>query len=207
MSDPRSPLNEQISALMDGAVSGQECVGAVQQVLADPEGDRVWHSYHVVGDALRSSALAPTGDDHVFWEKLSLRLDQEPARVQWSEDSAAEPLALQVPLAIPHTTRVAANAPVWKWKLLAGAACSALVAVVGLGVWTQQVAPSGAQVALQTVPQDTQAWAEIEGDAGVMLRDPHLDQLMAAHQQFGGHSALQAPSGFLRNATYQGPDR
>lgn len=207
MSDTRSPLNEQISALMDGAVNAQECVGAVQQILADPEGDRVWHSYHVVGDALRSIELAPAGDDHAFWEKLSLRLDQEPARVQWGEGGAAEPLALQVPLAIPHPPRVAANAPVWKWKLLAGAACSALVAVVGLGVWTQPVAPSGAQVALQTVPQDTQTWAAVEGDAGVMLRDPHLDQLMAAHQQFGGHSALQAPSGFLRNATYQGPAR
>jgi sigma-E factor negative regulatory protein RseA len=207
MSDIRSPLNEQISALMDGAVSAQECVGAVQQILADPEGDRVWHRYHVIGDALRSVALAPVGDDQAFWDKLSLRLDQEPAPVPWSRSSAAEPLALPVPLSIPHTTRVAANAPVWKWKLLAGAACSALVAVVGLGVWTQQVAPSGVQVALQTVPQDTQAWAAVEGDAGVMLRDPHLDQLMAAHQQFGGHSALQAPSGFLRNATYQGPAR
>ena len=207
MSDPRFPLHEQISALMDGAVSAQECVGAVQQVLADPEGDRVWYRYHFVGDALRSSAFAPPGDDHAFWEKLSLRLEQEPARVQLGEGSAADPLALQVPLAIPYTTRDAANAPVWKWKLLAGAACSALVAVVGLGVWTQQVAPSGVQVALQSVSQDTQTWAAVEGDAGVMLRDPHLDQLMAAHQQFGAHSALQAPSGFLRNATYQGPAR
>ena len=70
MSDIRSPLNEQISALMDGAVSAQECVGAVQQILADPEGDRVWHRYHVIGDALRSVALAPVGDDQAFWDKL-----------------------------------------------------------------------------------------------------------------------------------------
>jgi sigma-E factor negative regulatory protein RseA len=35
-----------------------------------------------------------------------------------------------------------------------------------------------------------------------MLRDPQLDALLAAHRQFGGTSALQMPSGFLRNATY-----
>jgi sigma-E factor negative regulatory protein RseA len=41
----------------------------------------------------------------------------------------------------------------------------------------------------------------------VMLRDPELDALMAAHQQMGGHSAWQMPSGFLRNATYERPVR
>jgi hypothetical protein len=39
----------------------------------------------------------------------------------------------------------------------------------------------------------------------VMLRDPHLDALMAAHRQFGGPSALQNSSGFLRNATFDMP--
>jgi sigma-E factor negative regulatory protein RseA len=41
----------------------------------------------------------------------------------------------------------------------------------------------------------------------VMIRDPHLDALMQAHQQLGGHSAWQMPSGFLRNATYEEPPR
>lgn len=37
----------------------------------------------------------------------------------------------------------------------------------------------------------------------VMLRNPELDALLLAHQQMGGHSALQMPSGFLRNATFE----
>ncbi len=41
----------------------------------------------------------------------------------------------------------------------------------------------------------------------VMLRDARLDELMAAHKQFGGTSALQKPAGFLRNATFDGPTR
>jgi sigma-E factor negative regulatory protein RseA len=43
--------------------------------------------------------------------------------------------------------------------------------------------------------------------APAMLRDPRLDQLLAAHRQLGGATALQAPSGFLRNATFEGPAR
>jgi sigma-E factor negative regulatory protein RseA len=43
------------------------------------------------------------------------------------------------------------------------------------------------------------------GSPQVMLRDPRLDQLLEAHQQAGG--ASQMPSGFLRNATFEGPTR
>jgi len=39
-------------------------------------------------------------------------------------------------------------------------------------------------------------------DAAVMLRDPRLDALLAAHRQHGGVTALQMPAGFLRNATF-----
>jgi len=38
-----------------------------------------------------------------------------------------------------------------------------------------------------------------------MLRDARLDALLEAHQQAGGGS--QMPSGFLRNATFEGPAR
>ena len=39
----------------------------------------------------------------------------------------------------------------------------------------------------------------------VMLRDPRLDALLEAHQQAGGGSHM--PSGFLRNATFEGQSR
>jgi sigma-E factor negative regulatory protein RseA len=40
-----------------------------------------------------------------------------------------------------------------------------------------------------------------------MIRDPQLDRLLAAHRQFGGATALQTSSGFLRSATFEGPAR
>jgi sigma-E factor negative regulatory protein RseA len=45
------------------------------------------------------------------------------------------------------------------------------------------------------------------GERGVMIRDPALDEFLAAHRQLGGASALQTPAGFLRNATFEGPTR
>jgi sigma-E factor negative regulatory protein RseA len=40
-----------------------------------------------------------------------------------------------------------------------------------------------------------------------MMRDPRLDQLLQAHRQFGGATALANSSSFLRNATFEGPSR
>ena len=56
-------------------------------------------------------------------------------------------------------------------------------------------------------PQATQVAKVEQAGPQVMIRDPHLDALMAAHKQFGGTSALQMPAGFLRNATFEGPSR
>jgi sigma-E factor negative regulatory protein RseA len=41
---------------------------------------------------------------------------------------------------------------------------------------------------------------------GVMIRDPRLDEFLAAHRQLGG-AALVAPAGYLRNATFDAPGR
>ena len=50
------------------------------------------------------------------------------------------------------------------------------------------------------------AVAENEGQQ-VMIRDPRLDELLAAHNQFGSTSALQMPAGFLRNDNFSTPSR
>ena len=42
---------------------------------------------------------------------------------------------------------------------------------------------------------------------GQLVRDSRLDRYLAAHKQFGGSSVLGVPSGFLRSATLQTPER
>lgn len=70
-------------------------------------------------------------------------------------------------------------------------------------VATQPIAVSAIEAS------QAQAPARLAGGGGgepqVMLRDARLDQLLEAHRQAGG--AAQMPSGFLRNATFDGPSR
>ncbi len=51
-------------------------------------------------------------------------------------------------------------------------------------------------------PDGTSALAVLS-EPQVMIRNPQLDALLAAHRQVGGASALQMPAGFLRNATFE----
>ncbi|MDZ7938643.1 MAG: sigma-E factor negative regulatory protein [Rhodoferax sp.] len=184
------PLEEQLSAFVDGELSHD----AVAQLLADVTlQDNLrddWHAYHVVGDVLRNEALAPRGTDTAFWSRVEQRLTQESAR----PEPMPEMVLVPRPMA-PANQR-------WAW--LVGAALSVVALTVSVGIW-QRTDVAGAQLAAST-PTVVIATAVPES-ADVMIRDSHLDALMQAHQQLGGHSAWQMPSGFLRNATYEGPSR
>ena len=172
---------------------------ALEALLSDRQAVQTWHAYHVIGDVLRSSELATSSSDHAFLERLERRLAQEPKR----------PVVTQVPIAPSTANLASANASVFRWKMLAGVAGFALVGVVGLNLWTQEGLRSDVQMVAQEVvaPRTPATVVVADSGAGTMLRDPRLDELMAAHRQLGGHSALQVPAGFLRNATYEGPAR
>lgn len=205
-----TPLpGERLSALMDGGLQDDDCAQVLGILLSEPQSVHTWHAYHVVGDVLRSAELAPTTDDFAFWEKLECQLAQQPQRPR-AVDEGLGSLARDSGRrgAVFNTFTHGANAPVFRWKLVAGLACTALVGVVGLNLWGQMALSGAAQVAVAPVPAVAVPQVVVaDSSVGVMLRDPELDALMAAHQQLGGHSALQVPAGFLRNATYEGPAR
>ncbi len=200
MNEANATSRERVSALVDGDLQGDACARAVSELLDDREAIRTWHTYQVVGDVLRSAELAPTRSDLAFLEKLEARLAQEPQRPHRVEDTPAGPR--------PMGAQLGANDSVFRWKMLAATACTALVGVVGLGLWTQtgQSADARMAAAVPNAPAVSQV-VTAESNAGAMMRDPQLDELMAAHRQLGGHSALQVPAGFLRNATYEGAGR
>ena len=208
---------EALSALMDGQLRPAEA-GAALQSLASDEARECWRLYHLVGDVLRSPDLAGRARDPDFLGRLSARLQQE----------AAPPPSLPAApaTAMPDLARPAANDGVFRWKLVAGLASFAAVATIGWsvmgGVGPQPSAgPQLAQarpgslptqvVTLQSAPVPTPAVEAAAPDAGdmgaVMLRDPRLDELLAAHRQTSGASALGSAAGFLRNATFEGPGR
>ena len=206
-------VQEQVSALVDGHLRGGEFAEVVGRLGVDPELRATWQTYHLVGDVLRSGGHAACSDTSAFLARFQSRL-------------AAEPLPALSPVAVgpqPAQQRIeAANEPVFRWKLVAGAASLAAAAAIGwnwVGVADSRAA--GAQLALQQAAPAVVATAEApkpaapslastrvmigHGDPQVMLRDPRLDQLLEAHQQAGG--ASQMPSGFLRNATFERPSR
>jgi len=187
--DPR----ELASALADGELQGEEFVLALRTLEADEEVRAQWHAYHLVGDVLRAGAGAAIGaHDAAFTARLRQHLGAPDGRVQ----------AVQ---ADPARFDRSANDPVWRWKLVAGLSS---LTVVALLAWQLVVDRGAADAAVQLAGQ-TPAAAVLKAEAGVpvMIRDPRLDQLLAAHQQLGGTSALQMPAGFLRNATFERPAR
>jgi len=209
-------VHEQVSALADGHLRDDEFAQVIDKVCSSDELRATWHAYHVVGDVLRSGVHTACSDSSQFLSRLQQRLAAEPSAPVLAPDAAAMPVL--------HRAE-AANEPVFRWKLVAGAASLAAAAAIG---WNW-VGGSGPQPAAQLAQQQQQQQVSGSvlaasgpsaqaasaltpmrvvvgnGNPQVMLRDPRLDQLLEAHQQAGG--ASQMPSGFLRNATFDGPSR
>lgn len=203
---------ERVSALADGCLQEDEVAQALAAVLSDPRAMQTWHAYHVVGDVLRSPELAPLGGDFAFLEKLEYRLRQEQGRPASAapEEVSLHAVALAADTAPLRAGLHSANKSVFRWKMLASAVSMVLVVVVGVGLWSPPTARMVAQVQAPPVVDVSPAMFAVnvrEADAEVMIRNARLDELMAAHRQLGGHSALQVPAGFLRNATFEEPAR
>lgn len=215
--DVTTTKREQISALADGQLHGEAFADAMA-CAGDDEGLATWQLYHLVGDVLRSNELARADTGNVLLSRLRDQIAQE-APVQRPAVLVPEPS-----LAVVEQARMpAANASVFRWKMVAGVASLAAVAAIGWssvgmlqgggGTPGAQLASAGAPVlqAAQVAPGmqpsgPMVAVADSEGQQ-VMIRDPRLDELLAAHKQFGSTSALQMPAGFLRNATFATPSR
>ncbi len=196
---------EQLSALADGELDAAQTLTLVAASRADAQLLQTWASYHAIGDALRAHA----GDVHA----------QALPRTARAVLPRLEAIA---PAPTLHTIapQAAANDAVWRWKLVAGVAALAAVGSVLWSVVGQQGGPMGAQLALRSSPvpaivaggdevavqgvtgQGATPQGVITQGGAVMIRDPRLDELLAAHKQFGSASALQQPAGFLRNATF-----
>ncbi len=210
------------SDLADGRLEGDAFVRAVDLVCDGAAGAQAWHLYHLVGDVMRSRDLAGRCLDLGFDNAVQQRL----AAVNFdpSPDVGLGPMpdAMQsAPVHAGSGTHVANDR---NWTLVAGVAAVAVALSVAWtmgGHWAAfdgsvPVAKNGASVApavpvgpaklalpapvLASVPAPA---ASVQAAPPVMIRDPRLDELLAAHRQLGGTSALQKPAGFFRNAAHQ----
>lgn len=203
MTDSLNENNVLVSALVDGQLRDVEFAQAMALLDDSAEARQRWHSYHVMGDAMRTGQTDVRPHDADFVLRLRARLQLESAlpALQDTHD------LVKTQTTLTSTTRPSANDRLW--RLVAGLASVAMVAVVawqGFQGWvaadTQLAAAPRTSPAPATLAQSG-APASALGAAPVMIRDPQIDALLAAHRQFGGTSALQAPTGFLRNATFE----
>lgn len=192
----REAVDEQLSALVDGELD-VAAVAALWQADDDLVCAR-WARYQLIGDVLRGASPAPA----------------DPARVAAIMQRVRQERAAPVPLPVVGVNRMdAANDAVFRWKMVAGfASLAAVVAVAwnmaGSGGLDGAAGPQLAQapVPAQVVPAQAAVPVVVAGEQGPVLRDPRLEELMAAHRQAGGLSALQMPAGFLRNAAFDPPE-
>jgi sigma-E factor negative regulatory protein RseA len=200
-------LCEQLSALADGELQGDEFAQAMGHV-ATPEGQAIWAMYHLVGDVLRTPALAQHGQRDLL-AALRTQIAQEPQRPQFTPQAQVLQLA----------RKPAANVALLRWKMVAGFASLAAVSALGWNValgLRGEAGPgalAGAQLAAAVpatpvpavAPNQVLAVADLPSGPQLMLRDPRLDELIATHNQYHGANNLQVPAEFLRNATFAAP--
>lgn len=186
-----TPVLEHLSAMADGELGKDEFAVALQACHQDDVALTSWNNYHLIGDALRSPAPVMRGMDAAFLARLNQRLALEPS-------FTASPVQVAQ---VRDTPTLASNDGNFRWKLVAGFA--SLMAVLAVA-WNAAglVTPAGEpQIAQGTAVQHV----VVASSQGPMVRNARLEELLAAHKQLGGSSALQVPSGFLRNATFETP--
>jgi len=199
MTHPSDEERSRLSALVDGQLND----GAFAEQMAeldDGEAVQRWHRYHVIGDVLRAGAAGVAPLDEDFLKKIRLQL----------HSGAITTVATYVDHISLTSKNEVKSANDSHWRLIAGVASLALVGVIawqglaGAGGGESAVLARSPAVSVVAQSVELVATATSATAQPVMLRNAQLDALLAAHRQFGGASAFQAPAGFLRNATFEG---
>lgn len=210
-SEDKTQSLQELSALADGELDTAAVASACAHWRGDASTRASWHTYHLIGDVMRSEELASSAmRDAGFLRGVAERL-------------ATEPVVLA-----PQPPKAAAARTSSRWSWMGPAAVAAgFMAVASVLVVTRGTAPSAgtdASMARSWTAKDGLAPTALQGAPGVigaegasepmtlvadgqLVRDARLERYLAAHKQFGGSSALGVPSGFLRAATTQTPGR
>ena len=201
-----------LSALVDGELGESEWNRLLSSQDEGSDTLATWHAYQVIGDVLRGQVAATC---------VQPAPDFLAAVRQGLQVQGGEPQALV--LAAGPRRGDSANDAVFRWKMVAGFASLAAVMAVSWSVLVGSgVEPGGANaigsqlvnnaptqpasvVAAQVVP--AAGPLVVSTGQGNVIRDAQLEALLAEHRQNGGMSALQMPTGFIRNATYDASGR
>ncbi len=179
-----------MSALVDGEAG--ELARACSLWREDAHARQAWHTYHLIGDVLRSEELASTpARDAAFLAGLRSRLAAEPVVLAPQARAEAKPRRRQV------------------W-LVPAAMAAGFVAVAGVLTVVRLSGPTGEASGpalaqsqgvvgpgVRLVSTPALQPQTLTGNAA-FIRDPRLDQYLRAHQAARGGSMMSAPEGLMR---------
>lgn len=204
--DPADEL-EMMSMLADGQLDDARMLAALELYESSPEARRAWLECHLIGDAMRSVHPVSSSSCEAFvlgWRarlaEASPRHAEEPVSLVRQDVSRPEP----------------ANDSAYRWRWVAVAASVVAVVAVSWSVFgvnraeqnaigqMASVSPGRTEVMVPKQPAAAPV-VVVAGPQGNVIRDPRLQEILAAHKQLGGASALHTPAGFLRNATFDPP--
>jgi sigma-E factor negative regulatory protein RseA len=198
--EPTDPVRAALSALMDGDQSAAEQACSAWRSDAKARDD--WHTYHLIGDLLRSDEhRCEPVHDAAFVARLRERLAVEPVI-----------LAPQSTASIRRVRRLRA------WMAPAAVAAG-FVAVAGALVVTRVDAPGsdardlavtasepGTSVARVSAPVEAGSAPALQDNA-TLIRSTDLDRYLAAHRQRAGMLGPDVPRADVRNVSVTGAGR
>jgi sigma-E factor negative regulatory protein RseA len=167
---------QRLSDLMDGRAEPGQVDAACAAWQDDPNARECWHTYHLIGDVLRSDELAATPTaDAAFVRALRERLATEPVPLP------RRPLARHIP----------------RWPAASVAAVAGVAAVFGVVAVLRSGAPglaSDAGTGIAAVAPPAQVAL-----SGKLVRDAELDRYLTTHRRVGGNSAMLVPGAVVRS--------
>jgi sigma-E factor negative regulatory protein RseA len=226
MTDSSIERAERVSALTDGQLHGDEFAQALADLAQSEEARAHWGVYHLVGEAMRSAGPHVRPHDPDFVKRLRQRMMETTIEIVAIDATPVSAVGQK------HIKITSANDA--RWRRVVGLASVALVSVLawqGLPLRNTTEVPVGHLAQNANVPTvasvspsdagrlkqrpagrpllraDGTSALAASPEPSLMIRDPQLDALLAAQRQYGGASALQVPSVFLRNATFEASGR
>jgi sigma-E factor negative regulatory protein RseA len=195
--DPRQRISELTDGWLDATTLGRTCA----DWAADEDARRTWHTYHLIGDVLRSDELARAPrDDRAFLAGLRERLRQEPVPLAPGAVTSAVPPRL--PSDAPDG--VSRNRLRWGRPM---ALAAGVVAVAGVLVVLRTPTPDlgGAYAVKSPVgvagPASSGALLALPPQAE-MLRDARVDEYLRAHREALAGSPAALPGGAMRSVGF-----
>lgn len=202
--DDLSARRAALSALMDG--DGQSADVACGAWCRDPSARADWHTYHLIGDLLRSDEhRSDPARDAAFLGRLRERLAAEPVVLAPTPESGA---------------RYAQSRRRRGWAL-SGAVAAGFAAVAGVMVILRAPEPAGAggstlasvpgaavvQAGAAAEPAGASATVVTWPEQATLIRNSELDRYLAAHRQYSTSSTLALPGGAVRSVSVAEPAR